>query len=242
MATGYAAAIARDGYAIVPGVLGSDVLAALTEALERPTPEGDTPACRTRNGVVYAVRSLLERSPEVRRVADSAQVRSLVEPILGPGAFPVRGLLFDKTPGANWAVPWHRDRTIAVRERVDAPGFGPWTLKAGVTHVQPPLSVLQRMLAVRLHLDPCPATNGPLRVIPGSHDDEPPDPETETVANRREGVTCSADAGDALVMRPLILHASPASAEPRRRRVVHLEFAADPLPGGLEWFEAEGPN
>ena len=36
-------------------------------------------------------------------------------------------------------------------------------------------------------------------------------------------------------MRPLLLHASSASQSPRHRRVIHLEYAADPLPGGLVW-------
>ena len=39
------------------------------------------------------------------------------------------------------------------------------------------------------------------------------------------------------MIRPLLLHASSAAESPRRRRVVHLEYAADPLPGGLDWFE-----
>jgi hypothetical protein len=48
-------------------------------------------------------------------------------------------------------------------------------------------------------------------------------------------VPCTSPRGGALVMRPLILHASSPSTLPAHRRVVHLEFAADPLPHGLEW-------
>lgn len=66
-------------------------------------------------------------------------------------------------------MPWHQDLTIAVQERLDVPGYGPWTVKAGVTHVQPPVAVLERMVAVRLHLDDCGAENGPVRVLRGSH-------------------------------------------------------------------------
>jgi hypothetical protein len=32
-----------------------------------------------------------------------------------------------------------------------------------------------------------------------------------------------------------VLHASSPATAPMHRRVVHLEFACDPLPGGLEW-------
>ena len=53
-------------------------------------------------------------------------------------------------------------------------------------------------------------------------------------------VDCLVEAGGAVVMRPLLLHSSRPADEPARRRVVHLEYAAAPLPGGLEWFEAVG--
>jgi hypothetical protein len=72
-------------------------------------------------------------------------------------------------PNANWKVPWHQDVTIAVQERVEAEGFGPWSIKADVLHVQPPGEVLEHMISVRLHLDNCGEKNGALRVIPGSH-------------------------------------------------------------------------
>ena len=38
-------------------------------------------------------------------------------------------------------------------------------------------------------------------------------------------------------MRPLLLHASASGTAPGHRRVVHLEYAAEPLPGGLEWYQ-----
>ena len=60
---------------------------------------------------------------------------------LGPQARPVRAILFDKSPAANWALGWHQDRTIIVRERRDVPGFGPWTRKRGMLHVAPPFDL-----------------------------------------------------------------------------------------------------
>jgi hypothetical protein len=32
----------------------------------------------------------------------------------------------------DWALGWHQDRTIAVMERVEADGLGPWTVKSGL--------------------------------------------------------------------------------------------------------------
>jgi hypothetical protein len=60
-------------------------------------------------------------------------VRKLLS-ILGPECFAVRGILFNKTQESNWKVVWHQDLTIAVRERREADGFGPWGKKAGVSH------------------------------------------------------------------------------------------------------------
>jgi hypothetical protein len=44
--------------------------------------------------------------------------------------------------------------------------------------------------------------------------------------------------GGTLLVRPLLLHASAPAIHPGHRRVVHLEFAANLLPGGLVWHEA----
>ena len=76
---------------------------------------------------------------------------------------------FDKTPLANRRVTWHQDLTVAVAARRNVDGYGPWNDKDGVVHVQPPVRVLQQMLAVRVHLDDCDADNGPVRVLSGSH-------------------------------------------------------------------------
>jgi ectoine hydroxylase-related dioxygenase (phytanoyl-CoA dioxygenase family) len=166
-----------------------------------------------------------------------------VEDILGPGSAAVRALWFDKTSDANWRVSWHQDLTIAVRERRDVAGFGPWTTKAGVMHVQPPVSILEGMLAVRLRIDPCGAANGALRVLPGSHRaGRIPEPDIERWRAEVKEVLCVAEPGDLLLMRPLLLHASSPAAAPTHRRVVHLEFSGTELPHGLEWRDRYAPS
>ena len=145
--------IEDSGFAVVPNVLDKQALILL---------------CGVFGDAGHAQRNLL-RVPAVRSLAVAAPVRRLVTSVLGPGCFAVRGILFDKTPDSNWKVQWHQDRTIAVRERRDVQEYGPWTVKAGVPHVQPPARVTARMLAIRLHLDDSNEENGPLRVIPGSH-------------------------------------------------------------------------
>lgn len=220
------------GFALVPDVVDDDGVRRLLVALA----DADGGEGVRRRESVYAIRNLLEAVPAVATLARSPEVRALVEPVLGPEAFAVRGILFDKTPDANWKVAWHQDLTIAVRERREVEGFGPWSEKAGVVHVQPPAAVLERMVTVRLHLDPCGPENGPVQVIPGSHREgrlAADDVQQQRAA--RDAVPACVGAGGVLLMRPLLLHASSPSTAPAHRRVIHLDFAADALPGGVEW-------
>ena len=166
---------------------------------------------------------------------------ALSNPINGPTkreSFVVRGLLFDKTPEANWRVAWHQDVTIAVREQRPVPGFGPWSVKDGIPHTHAPAGLLERMVTLRLHLDDCDESNGALRVLTGSHRSGKLDAKAiEEWKTQGPVEPCLAQAGDALFMRPLLLHASSPADSPRHRRVIHLEFAVDELPAGLAWAE-----
>jgi ectoine hydroxylase-related dioxygenase (phytanoyl-CoA dioxygenase family) len=236
-----AAMMERDGFALVPDVLDEVTVRALLAALEDAGGDAPRGVGVRRRASVYAMRNLLD-VPAVRNVAKSAAVRALAEAVIGPGAFAVRGILFDKTPDANWKVAWHQDLTIAVRERREVEGFVPWSEKAGVSSVQPPASVLERMITVRLHLDDCFAENGPVNVIPGSHRHGRLSPaQTERLRAESAPVPTCIARGGALVMRPLLLHASSPATSPAHRRVVHLDFAVDPLPGGLEWHVGPHP-
>ena len=125
---------------------------------------------------------------------------------------------------------------INVASRAEAPGYGPWTAKAGWVAVQPPAAVLENTVTIRVHLDDCDATNGALKVVPGSHRQGVVPAETiasHTVA----AITCAVPASGAMLMKPLLLHASSRTTSARPRRVIHLEFSAEELPAGLAWRE-----
>ena len=151
----------------------------------------------------------------------------------------MRAILFDKTPVANWKVAFHQDLAIAVAERRAVDGFGPWSIKSGVPHVHAPAALLEGMVSARVHLDDCGLEHGPLRVMPGTHRlGKLTAARIATLRKKCEPITCIAPAGSVLLMRPLLLHASSAATRPSaHRRVLHLEFAAEQLPGGLKWFE-----
>ncbi|WP_375403801.1 phytanoyl-CoA dioxygenase family protein [uncultured Sphingomonas sp.] len=156
---------------------------------------------------------------------------------LGAAAHPVRALLFDKTPGANWSLGWHQDRTIAVRERHDVPGFGPWSIKAGIQHVEPSFDVIEAMVTLRIHLDSVPADNAPLLIAPGSHRlGRIAEPDISTIVGRCGTAVCLAERGDVWSYATSILHASAASAGYAHRRVLQIDYAAGALTKPLRWL------
>jgi hypothetical protein len=231
MGTSFAQQFAADGYFVADDVFSEIDVERLRCAIAN-LPTGTE--VKRRQGV-YGVRNLLEICPEVRDLARDERTRRFVTPLLGHGAFAVRAVFFDKVPGANWSLFWHQDNVIAVRERLDLPGFTGWSNKAGVWQVQPPVAILSRMVAVRVHLDDCGKTNGPLRVLPGSHCHGWLDDELAVWKARVPEVVCVVRAGGVVAMCPLTVHASAVAETPEHRRVIHLEFANEDLLGGLDW-------
>ncbi len=182
------------------------------------------------------VRNALRKSPFLSSWGKQSTCCHVAELLLGAPSRLVNLTVFDKTPLANWQVTWHQDLTIATTQQGDVPGFGPWSEKEGVAHVQPPANVLQQMVAIRVHLDDMPRENGVLKVIPGSQQfGRLSDAEIRNVVERGPVVACPMIQGWAMAMSPLLLHASSKAEKPRRRRVLHFEYAAMDLPGGLEW-------
>jgi len=216
--------LAEDGAQLFAGAVETDALGALVEALAgQPSDQAGV-----RLFGVTALRPFLAATGPLGAIAASV--------MSGPPQ-PVRAILFDKTPTANWSLPWHQDRVIAVRAHVDVNGFGPWTRKHGVLHVAPPFGILTGMVTLRLHLDAVTAANAPLLVAPGSHrlgriaENDVPE-----VVERCGAVACLAAVGDVWLYATPILHASAAALRPQRRRVLQVDYAAGPLPGGLEWL------
>ncbi|HLW92878.1 MAG TPA: phytanoyl-CoA dioxygenase family protein [Roseiarcus sp.] len=156
---------------------------------------------------------------------------------LGRGEMkPVRVLFFDKTPKVNWSAPWHQDRTIALKERVDAPGFGPWSVKDEIVHVEPPTALLENMLTLRLFLDDCGADNGPLEVACNTHTlGRVPSQDAAVLARQSRRFVAVGEAGDVLAMRLLALHKSDRATNPSRRRVLHVDYCGESLPAPLHW-------
>jgi ectoine hydroxylase-related dioxygenase (phytanoyl-CoA dioxygenase family) len=228
--------IEREGFAVLREVFADkqvdQMLRALEEALREP--RGAAAGIRSESGTLYAARNILEVWPDVATAWQVPPVTGALSEVLGPDFGLVRVLYFDKPPNQSWALPWHKDMTIAVRDnRLPSRLFAKPTRKAGVPHVEAPCEVLEQMLTARIHLDNVTDENGPLKVIPGSH-------HAEKALNDATAhpVAILAERGDVLLMRPLLDHASGKSLPDttRHRRIVHLEFAANrELPDGYAW-------
>ena len=189
----------------------------------------------------YGIRNLCDKLPRLHSVLESSAIRSIVEPILGSHAFLVRSIFFDKMPHANWHVPWHQDTAIAVKKKIPVPGFGVWSVKEGVDHVEPYEALLSSMLTLRIHLDPTTTDNGALRVMPGSHQlGRIPSAQILAMLKTHAVVDCTASPGDVLIMQPLLCHASRKVHQvstSSHRRIIHIEYANQALPSPLEWYE-----
>jgi hypothetical protein len=220
----YVDEVAREGFSILENFVDHPTMASVIQDLEAARIVSHR---KQRGGLTFGLRDLLNAVPSTRTLANSTPLKSIVEQTIGSDARVVRAIYFDKHKNANWKVAWHQDLTIAVRERVDVQGFPPWSIKAGITHVQPPMSVLENMLALRIHLDHADETNGALRVIPGTHLHGRLDAQQIQYWKTKEiTVTCSVSTGGVVVMRPLLLHSSLPSLNPEHRRVLHFEYAS----------------
>jgi hypothetical protein len=230
--------IDRDGFAVLRAVFSAAALEAMSSSLTAALfgAEAGDSILRSQTGSVFGARNLLQDWPPARTVWRCSPLKDALAAVLGSGFGLVRVLYFDKPPDRSWSLPWHKDLTVAVRDnQLPSEQFSHPTRKAGVPHVEAPTELLQSMLTARIHLDEVTQENGPLKLAPGSH-------ATGKTLSIGEVPPCTilAEAGDVLLMRPLLAHSS-GNADPetrRHRRILHLEFAAqETLPEGYAWHD-----
>ena len=180
-------------------------------------------------------RTLLAH-PTCREIVIHLKSHLVVASLLPSDPVAIQCTLFDKSPKKNWLVSLHQDLSIPVRERTQNSECSGWSQKEGQWFVQPPVNVLEGLVAVRVHLDASTADNGPLRVVPGSHlQGRLASSEADAQRQATGEVSVLAARGDAIAMRPLLLHASSKAIVPRPRRVLHFVFGPRELTHGLAW-------
>jgi hypothetical protein len=203
------------GFRIAEGVLSAEECETIVSSLS------NSKVSKGRAGARH-----LMRVPEVTRIVSDTRLLDIARRELRTEPFPFRATLFEKSGKANWLVVWHQDTALPLRERFDAPGWGPWSVKAGVTYAHAPASALSRIVALRVHLDASTTDNGPLRAVPHSHvlgvlTGE----EIGSVVREHGFVECLVPKGGILTMSPLIIHSSSKARIDAPRRVLHIEYA-----------------
>jgi ectoine hydroxylase-related dioxygenase (phytanoyl-CoA dioxygenase family) len=215
-----------NGFEILKQFVSQDIL----EAIKEEVSEYSTMSPK------YGIRSADKKFSTIFHLMNSSLLVNKATEILGSKPKVVRVIYFDKTEESNWLVPWHQDRTIALNKKVEVEGWGRWSVKDGVHHVQPSIDVLEQMITFRVHLDDSDRTNGCLKIVPNTHtlgllNQE----QIREVTSNRMHSCCEVKVGDVLLMRPHILHASSKCIRPKHRRIVHIEYSSYALPFDLEW-------
>jgi ectoine hydroxylase-related dioxygenase (phytanoyl-CoA dioxygenase family) len=162
----------------------------------------------------------------VRDLANSECLVQLAKEIHGKPMIPYKATLFSKTGKANWLVAWHQDTALPLERFEKREGWGATSRKGGILFAQAPSSALEKVIALRIHLDSSTEQNGPLRVLPGSHrfgilSGE----QIDGMSCDTGGVDCLVGKGGVIAMSPLLLHASSKSVVDLPRRVLHIEYA-----------------
>ncbi len=216
---------AEAGFALIPEVLTGEACEVISNYIQTSSTSGGT-------------RSLLTEAWCVQ-LAQQLRKHPALSPLLPATHVAVQCSYFEKSAARNWLVPIHQDLSIPVARHVEAPSLRGWSEKEGTLFVQAPVEILQQLVAVRVHLDACTARDGPLRVVSGSHLQGIIAPDAAVVARASmPEVLCEASLGGALVMRPLLLHASSKAMGGSRRRVLHVLFGPPTLPHRLQWQHA----
>ena len=223
----------EDGYYTIGGALTAAQCDRLLEQIQAAA-DSNSASIRSSKGTVYAARNLIESLDELIPLVQSTGLDDHLKHVIGNDCGLVRVLYFDKPSDRSWSLPFHKDLTIAVQDNsLPTSYFSKPTRKSGVDHVEASQAVLENMLTLRIHLDEVTDANGPLQVIPGSHQSG-----KTVVAYDREAVKILVDRGDVLAMRPMIAHGSGHTDPDKQlhRRILHLEFCGTPdLPDGYQW-------
>lgn len=166
------------------------------------------------------------RCPTISSLALGQRLQTLAETALGERATPYRATLFEKSKESNWLVVWHQDTALPLEKRFISSEWGPWSKKHGIIYAHAPTWALNKIVTLRIQLDSSAQNDGPLRVIPGSHQKGVlTDSDIHFITQHEPSVECLVPQGGVLVMKPLIIHASSKSHGSTPRRVLHIEYA-----------------
>lgn len=223
----------ENGFTIIDNIYSAQEIEQILEAINNADTIKET---FRKSRDLFAIRQFLKEIPSVVELVFNDKIKAVTSNFFGENYFVVKSIYFDKPEASNWYVSYHQDLTISVDKKVDLANFGSWTTKHNQFSVQPPLNILKNIFTIRIHLDDTDENNGALKVIPKSHLKEIYRPETIDWTTEKEA-TCSVLKGGIMIMKPLLLHSSGRTNNNKKRRVIHIEFSNEELPGEINWAE-----
>jgi len=238
MVTNYASnrtELQENGYSIVHNLYDDREIIEILSSIESAK-QDDKAFIKSRD--LFAIRQLVKKVPKLSYLLFNPKLKALIESLSETEYFLTKALYFDKPSDSNWFVAYHQDLSISVDRKAELKNYTNWTFKKGQYGVQPPITILEDTITVRIHLDKANQHNGALKVIPKSHlkgiirlDSKNWNTENEVI--------CEVEKGGAMLMKPLTLHASSRTTNGKRRRVIHLEFNKHDLDSPLNWLEKQ---
>ena len=140
--------LAEDGYLLLPAVFSAAIVDAIACEMMAALARDETgSALRAEDDSIYGARNLMQLWPAVARVWQQTPLPEMLQEALGAEFGLVRVLYFDKPPEQSWALPWHKDMTIAVRHnRLPSEHFVKPTNKGGCSACGAPQWLLENML------------------------------------------------------------------------------------------------
>ena len=194
----------HQGYAVINKLYNQDEIAEINNCIE--TNEITNPNFR-KSKDIFAIRQVLQEIPELQKLIFTKKLNELIKAIGNEDYFVVKSIYFDKPATSNWFVPYHQDLTISLVEKNETENYINWTKKNNQVAVQPPLSVLENIFTIRIHLDDTTQENGAVKVIPKSHKSGII-PIASFEINKANEFICEVEKGGVMLMKPLTLHSS----------------------------------
>jgi ectoine hydroxylase-related dioxygenase (phytanoyl-CoA dioxygenase family) len=222
-----------NGFITIGNIYSTDEVKKLLQQIEQA--DNDKATFR-KSEDLFAIRQFLKEVPQTIDTIFNQNLKTVLNTLFGDKYFVVKSIYFDKPQTSNWYVSYHQDLTISVDKKLELNGFEYWTKKQNQFAVQPPLTVLQNVVTIRIHLDETDENNGALKVVPKSHLKGIYRPETINWTVEKE-VNCNVSKGGIMLMKPLLLHSSGRTTNNKQRRVIHIEFSNHELPTELNWSE-----
>ena len=228
--------INTDGFAIIENIYDNDEINKIISIIEKVSDSNTSNSTFRKSNDLFAIRQFHKEIPETLNFIFNQNLKDVIGLNFGDDYFITKSIYFDKPEKSNWFVAYHQDLTISVNKKISSQNFQNWTIKHNQFAVQPPKQILENNFTIRIHIDKTTSENGALKVINNSHKKGIYRIENIDIKDEIE-TYCEVEKGGIMIMKPLLFHASSKTTNNARRRVIHIEFSNQKLPGTMEWSE-----